>query len=579
MTMMMPGLTWRLGRLMLGAAVWALVVALPLVSAQNKKGRGTQYAFLVACSRYDKKELRELPYTANDIAGFREALLATGFEAENIKVLDDKHSNHRYFPEKIKMLRELALLIEGLRPDDTLVVALSGHGVHFKGDNAGYFCPIDAKLDDKKSLIPMEGEGGLFEILKHCKARQKLLIVNACRNDPVSNLAQAARKVDLDDEDSDVVPEGIAALYSCKAGQKCCFDPDRQRGIFFDHLIRAWKGEYQKGDDALKLEDVFHEVVRKTKTDADRTLAAAQVPEVRREYKGEWIIRAERVRPKMLDCTGEQGVSAADVRRAQKVWAKYLGRSVEETIEIADGVKMTFVSVPPGKILMGSLEDEQERVAEEETLHEVTITEPFDLAVTEVTQRKYEALIGTNPSNFKGADRPVEMVSWEDARDYAAQLTKKRQDRHVYLLPTEAQWEYSCRGGRGNSRPFGIGDGRALSSLQANFGGNDPYGGADSGPNRAATCDVHSFPGNALGLFDIHGNVWEWCADWHGPYGAGAVINPTGPAEGLGRVLRGASWYNVGANCRAANRHWMEPGTRNEGMGFRLARTPPSASK
>jgi formylglycine-generating enzyme required for sulfatase activity len=241
-----------------------------------------------------------------------------------------------------------------------------------------------------------------------------------------------------------------------------------------------------------------------------------------------------------LDCTGEDGVSAADVQKAQEAWAKYLGRKVEETVEIAAGVKMTFVLVPPGKFLMGSPKDEKER-GEDETLHEVTLTEPFDLAITETTQAQYRALGLDNPSYFKGNDLPVETVSWEEAQDWAEQLTTKRGDKHQYRLPTEAEWEYSCRGGRSSARPFGIGAGRALSSRQANFDGSEPYGGADKRKSLAATCAVASYPGNAFGLHDLHGNVWEWCADWHRPYPNGTVINPIGPSEGSSRVIPGVA--------------------------------------
>jgi formylglycine-generating enzyme len=298
--------------------------------------------------------------------------------------------------------------------------------------------------------------------------------------------------------------------------------------------------------------------------------------EVRRRARQlvEEVLR--RSRPAALDCTGEQGVSAAEVRRAQEAWAKFLGRQVEETIEIAGGVKMTFVLIPPGKFRMGSPKDEKDR-GNDETLHEVTLTEPFDLGKTEVTQAQYQALGLDNPSNFKGADRPVEQVSWEEAQRWAEQLTKKRGDKHLYRLPTEAEWEYSCRGGRSCSQPFGIAAGRALSSRQANFDGNYPYGGADKGPYLEATCRVAKYETNALGLYDMHGNVWEWCLDWYGRYPVGAVTNPTGPPEGSSRVIRGGSWGIDAGGCRASHRGSDAPSDRSFYLGFRLAAVPSGA--
>jgi formylglycine-generating enzyme required for sulfatase activity len=281
----------------------------------------------------------------------------------------------------------------------------------------------------------------------------------------------------------------------------------------------------------------------------------------------------------VLDCTCPDGVSAAAVRRVQEARARRLGRQVEETVEIGDGVKMTFVLVPPGKFRMGSPEEEKER-SDDETLHTVTLTEPFDLAKTEVTQAQYEALTGENSSKFKGADKPVEQVSWNGARAYAEKLTKKRADKRVYRLPTEAEWEYSCRGGRSSSKPFGIGDGGALSSREANFNGEFPYGGAGMGPNLQSTREVGSYTANALGLHDMHGNVWEWCSDWYGPYRARDVTDPRGRSEGgPHRVIRGGGRFDYARYCRAAYRLGLGPGDRSGNLGFRLARSVPSGVK
>jgi formylglycine-generating enzyme required for sulfatase activity len=277
------------------------------------------------------------------------------------------------------------------------------------------------------------------------------------------------------------------------------------------------------------------------------------------------------VRPKPLDCTGV-GVFKDEVQRAQEDWARYLGRAVEETIEIADGVRMTFVLVPPGKFRMGSPQGEKDRV-KDETLHTVTLTEPFDLAKTELTQAQYEVLTEENPSKFKGRDKPVEQVSWEEARRYAEKLTKKRGDGCLYRLPTEAEWEYSCRGGRSCSKPFGIGDGLSLSFGEANFNWRHPYGGAKAGVPSASTCDVSLYPANALGLHDMHGNVWEWCQDWYEPYPGSDVTNPVGcPPRGTAPVIRGGSWSHFGWESRAARRGTDQPGFRAFDVGFRLAR-------
>ncbi len=272
----------------LGLFLLAALLTPGLLSQERNKG--AKYAFLVGCSDYKKTELRPLPYTGADVEGFRKALLATGFDEDHVVMLHDDMPQTRYRPVKAHILYELEALLDGMNPEDTLVVALSGHGVHFKGEPTGYFCPSDAVVANKSSLIAMEGKGSLFEMLRACKARQKLLIVNACRNDPTLDIAQAANRMPLDDAEPEEVPEGIAAIYSCKPGQKSYYDPDRKISFFYDHLIRAWKGEYSPGAERLDLEEVLRKVVEQTRLDVNRTLQVKQVPVVRREYRGEWIV-------------------------------------------------------------------------------------------------------------------------------------------------------------------------------------------------------------------------------------------------------------------------------------------------
>jgi formylglycine-generating enzyme required for sulfatase activity/tRNA A-37 threonylcarbamoyl transferase component Bud32 len=273
------------------------------------------------------------------------------------------------------------------------------------------------------------------------------------------------------------------------------------------------------------------------------------------------------VRPQPLDCTGPSGVTADVVRRAQKEWAKYLGRDVEENVEIGNGMTLTFVLVPPGKFLMGSPPYEQGKNGRypNETLHQVTLTEPFDLGKYEVTQAQYAALTGKFPSYFQGPDRPVEQVTWDEADALGRGLTKKLSDEHVYRLATEAEWEYSCRGGRPSSQPFGIGGGHSLTWRDANF--SDVVG---------ETSKVGSYAANALGLYDMHGNVWEWCAEWIEPHDDEAATYHLRVVGGPFRAARGGCHNEPAAECRAALRQGSPADRRDLCVGFRLARSVPS---
>ena len=216
-----------------------------------------------------------------------------------------------------------------------------------------------------------------------------------------------------------------------------------------------------------------------------------------------------------------------------------------------------FVYIKPGTFWMGSPSDEPKRDSDE-TRHKVTLTKGFYLQTTEVTQGQWERVMGSNPSYFKncGADCPVENVSWEDIQEFIRKLN--REEGKKYRLPTEAEWEYACRAG--TETPFSFG--KCLSTDQANYDGNYPMPGCGKGAYREKPAPVKSFAPNAWGLYDMHGNVWEWCEDWKGDYPSGAVTDPEGPSNGSVRVLRGGSWSNYAGNCRSANRRGGAPGRR-----------------
>ena len=213
---------------------------------------------------------------------------------------------------------------------------------------------------------------------------------------------------------------------------------------------------------------------------------------------------------------------------------------------------------------MGSPKEERQR-RDDETPHKVTLTRGFYMGMYTVTQEQWRAVMGNNPSHFKGQKNlPVEMVSWEDCQEFCRKLQEK--DKNPYRLPTEAEWEYACR--VATTTPFYFGE--TVSTDQANYNGEMPYGNGKRGVNRKKTTPVGSFPANAFGLHDMHGNLWQWCQDWYGDYPPKEVVDPQGPNTGKDRVLRGGSWYYDSASCRSAYRHWYGPGGPFNNIGFRL---------
>ena len=215
------------------------------------------------------------------------------------------------------------------------------------------------------------------------------------------------------------------------------------------------------------------------------------------------------------------------------------------TLTLGPGVTMELLLIRPGKFMMGSPDSEEGRAGDEGPQHEVTISQPFYMAATEVTQEQYEAVMGTNPSHFKGATNPVETVTWNDATEFCRRLSEKT--AKAVRLPTEAEWEYACQAG--SKTRFCSGDSDDDLAECAWYAGNS--GGKTNPVGRKKP--------NAWGLYDMHGNVWEWCADWYGAYSSGAVTDPQGAASGGPRVLRGGSWDNEAGNCRAAFRYRYFP--------------------
>jgi sulfatase modifying factor 1 len=225
--------------------------------------------------------------------------------------------------------------------------------------------------------------------------------------------------------------------------------------------------------------------------------------------------------------------------------------------------------INPGRFMMGSPSDEVDR-EEDEILHEVTLTRGFWLADTACTQGLWRAVTGQNPSQSNlGDDYPVESVSWEDVNAFIVHINREVPDLAL-RLPSEAEWEYACRAGI--QAPFSFGE--TITTDQVNYNGNYPYAGGKKGENREETVEVSALPANSWGLYQMHGNVWEWCYDWYGEYPTGPVIDPKGPEEGGRRVLRGGGWFSFGGDARSAQRFINAPGIRVSLFGFRLARGP-----
>ncbi len=241
--------------------------------------------------------------------------------------------------------------------------------------------------------------------------------------------------------------------------------------------------------------------------------------------------------------------------------------TAESSVEFTNSIGMRLRLIPAGEFMMGSPDN---GMAPE---HKIRITKPFYIGVYEVTQGEYKKLMGENPSSFSkgGSDaedvsgedtssHPVENVRWEDAVEFCKRLSTK--EGKTYRLPTEAEWEYACRAG--TTTQYSFGDDEKSLGEYVWYTGNSEDRSHSVGEKKP----------NSWGLHDMHGNVWEWCADWYGLYVSEEVSDPSGPEMGTSRVIRGGCWGSAAETCRAAFRFGSEPWNRNDDLGFRVAAVP-----
>ncbi|MGA2256022.1 MAG: formylglycine-generating enzyme family protein [Thermoguttaceae bacterium] len=260
---------------------------------------------------------------------------------------------------------------------------------------------------------------------------------------------------------------------------------------------------------------------------------------------------------------GSLAVATAEEPKKADGKAKNLPK--ELTFDLGKGIKLEMVLIPAGEFMVGSADSDKEAIASEKPQHRVRITKPFYLGKFLVTQEQWEAVMGNNPSRFNGPKNPVEMVTWNDCQKFLEKLNAKiGTQRGKFVLPTEAQWEYACRAG--STTRYCFGDDEAGLGEYAWYSANSDM----------KTHPVGEKKPNAWGLYDMHGNVWEWCADWHdgGYYANSPTDDPTGPATGSSRVFRGGGWHYPAGFCRSALRYRVGPENRSGFLGLRVSQVP-----
>ncbi len=542
------------------------LVSSPVRSQETSK----KLALLVGIDKYPSGSgFSSLRFPQRDVDLLAQLLLDSGYRPEHVRVLTNERGfkdDPRFLPIGQNILTEFRLLAAGRKPGDSLLVALVGHGLTRKikvkdvqGNdverNTGFFCPINVDIRDTSTMISLDE---LYAELEQCKAGTKVMLVDACRDNPTEGNTGVIPFA------SPPVPPSVAALFSCSDGEVAWEDPDLGggHGVFLHYVIEGLKGEADGNRDGK--------------------VSLLELTEYAQEKVPDFVShrRGRRQMPLLLGRTGR--VTLLDIPRSL----------APEFITAGVG-QIKLKRIPAGTFLMGSQEDDKGADKDEKPQHHVRITRPFYLGVYEVTQAQYRAVMGINASKFsangggnnlvagQSTERhPVENVSWLDAVKFCNTLSEIEGwkpfyeidgenvrvpdwNRPGYRLPTEAEWEYACRANAPAATRYSFGDDEASLGEFAWFDGNSE--------NR--THPVGQKQPNGFGLYDMHGNVWEWCWDWSsdGYDSRSPRDDPRGSERASFRVYRGGGWGSEPRYCRSANRDWDSPGFRNFDLGFRLA--------
>jgi formylglycine-generating enzyme required for sulfatase activity len=564
------------------SALTVLVLLALSAPAASPQDPGKRYAVLAGVEDYQHKSLREpkLEYPVDDVTELGDVLRAAGYEV--VLLTDDTgRRDAKLAPTRANIERAVAEVLRRCGKADTVVLAFAGHGLQFQGAADAYFCPSDARpfADEAATLVSVSK---VYGELEKSFAGVKVLLVDACRNDP-----DPGRGRGVDGDSSPRPPRGVAALFSCSAGERAYEHGELKHGVFFHSVLEGMRGKAPGSDRELTVYGLVDYVTGQVPERMKQLLPGRQQqPNLKGDIEG---------RPVLL-------------RLAAPVLTNSIG--------------MKLVLIPAGEFQMGSTPEEIDRVEalfpgskpfldDEKPQHPVRITKPFRAGVHEVTVGQFKAFVAAsgykteaesdgkggwgwneaagkfeedpkytwrNPGFAQADSHPVVLVSWNDAVAFSKWLSAK--EGVEYRLLTEAEWEYVCRAGTTTLFPEGddpeslakvgnVADARA----KAKFPG---WTAIQSDDGYLYTAPVGSYRASRWGVHDMHGNVWEWCADGFdaGYYAASPRDDPPGAAGASARVNRGGSWDSGPLLCRAAFRYGYPPSIRFPHLGFRVARVP-----
>ncbi|MBP8131823.1 MAG: SUMF1/EgtB/PvdO family nonheme iron enzyme [Candidatus Hydrogenedentes bacterium] len=594
-----------------------LCLALACAGAAAQRGSGgtaagpapQKWAVLVGVGDYEDSAFGDLPNAVRDAASVRDVLTGApeGFPADNVVLLCDGAPDPMHRPTRNNILAVLGQWVQLAGPEDSLLVYFAGHGVDVEGRL--YLVPGDARQGDlENTALPF----ALFEQkLDGSAAKRSLVILDACHSGAGRNTPTMTRGMMSDIER---FSEGRITIASCQVNELSHEYEDQGHGAFTWFLLQGFRGEADSdGDGRISALEISRYTFEQTRRWAART-GKSQNPRLLSDISGDIIL----ARPYATG-PGTQAPRPPVVVTPPPPPPPPKEPEAGE-VRVFEGGE--FAWIPPGTFEMGSKLSPERVIAtyggdaewkefheDEHPRHTVTLTRGFWLATKEVTVGEFRAFadaagyqtdaekggsgytysLDTGQwGDTKGASwrnpgwaledrQPVVLVSWNDAVAYCEWLSRKTGE--TYRLPTEAQWEYACRAG--TDTEFWWGDRAEDGRGRLNGADETQLPNGKQWTYRFPFSDgywnvspVGSFKANRWGLSDMHGNVWEWCSDWFGDYASGSVTDPSGPASGERRVVRGGSWVNSPRGCRSAYRYYDPPGYRYTLIGLRLLRTP-----
>ena len=533
-------------------------------------------ALVIGNANYESSPLANPVNDANDIA---KALRNLGFI-----VIHKKNATQR---EMEKAVREFGKTLR--KHGGVGLFYYAGHGIQVNGRN--YLIPVDAEIETESDVkFEAVDAGRVLGKMEDADNDLNIVILDACRDNPFArsfrSSTQGLARMDA--------PRGSIIAYATAPGSVAA-DGGGRNGVFTKYLLKHMNTPGLPIEDVLKnvRTDVLDEsnerqipwesssltgnfyfnsgrgiAVRKRPTTEPEGSLREEKAGLERERRELERLRTEIERQKLeserkrLQAEKKRLEAASLANKPSKASTKPLSKrtGVPDNRTWTDPVTgMEFVWVPKGCFEMGCGSWTSDCSNNEKPVHEVCL-DGFWMGKHEVTQGQWKKIMGSNPSYKKGDTYPVEEVSWDDAQEFISKLNAKGNGKHDFRLPTEAEWEYACRSG---GKPEKYAGGSDVYRL-AWYVGNSGHSSHPVGTKKP----------NGIGLYDMSGNVLEWCEDWYGKYSSASLKNPKGPSEGRDRVIRGGSWYDSQGSARCADRNGFHPDSRHTYLGFRLVRTP-----